>query len=408
MRRRAAGLFTRGVAMGTADVIPGVSGGTMALITGIYDELVATVAGIDRHLVTALLRGRFVEVLERANVGFLVPLLAGILTAIVTLAKGITWLLEYHPVPVWGALTGLIAASLVVVARQVRQWSLGTVLAMFAGTAAGYTVTLLVPVQTGAEWYKFTGAGLVASVAMILPGISGSLLLLLMGKYQQVLEAVHELDLVLLVVFGLGFAAGILTFSRLLKRLLASYHTVTMALLIFVGLTRVVAESGVAAVVSPLIAASTLVSGSGSVVLGSSGLVGLAYTHVWAADIRTFVMASCAHSLKLSEHMGRNVRPLFWVLLLAILISLVGSICTILHLAYEYGGINLNGWFFGGGARAPFDFIADKMKTPTDPSLEGWVNTLLGGGFMALLMIARHHLLWWPLHPVGYAGSMGW
>ena len=113
--------------MGTADVIPGVSGGTMALITGIYDELVATVAGVDRHLVTALLRGRFVEVLERANTGFLVPLLAGILTAIVTLAKGITWLLEYHPVPVWGALTGLIAASLVVVARQVRQWSLSLI-----------------------------------------------------------------------------------------------------------------------------------------------------------------------------------------------------------------------------------------------------------------------------------------
>ena len=182
----------------------------------------------------------------------------------------------------------------------------------------------------------------------------------------------------------------------------------TMALLIFVGLTRVVAESGVAAVVSPLIAASTLVSGAGSVVLGSSGLVGLAYSHVWAADIRTFVMASCAHSLKLSEHMGRNVRPLFWVLLLAILISLVGSLCTILYLAYEYGGINLNGWFFGGGARAPFDFIADKLKTPTDPSLEGWVHSLLGGGFMTLLMVARHHLLWWPLHPVGYAVSMVW
>ncbi|MEE2833689.1 MAG: DUF6785 family protein [Candidatus Latescibacterota bacterium] len=210
----------------------------------------------------------------------------------------------------------------------------------------------------------------------------------------------------LCLVGGYLTLVGWLTVSGL--DLWAALLTVTMALLIFVGLTRVVAESGVAAVVSPLIAASTLVSGSGSVVLGSSGLVGLAYTHVWAADIRTFVMASCAHSLKLSEHMGRNVRPLFWVLLLAILISLVGSICTILHLAYEYGGINLNGWFFGGGARAPFDFIADKMKTPTDPSLEGWVNTLLGGGFMALLMIARHHLLWWPLHPVGYAVSMVW
>ncbi len=188
----------------------------------------------------------------------------------------------------------------------------------------------------------------------------------------------------------------------------AAALTLTIALLIFVGMTRVVAESGVAAIVSPLIAASTLVSASGSVVLGPSGLVGLAYTHVWAADIRTFVMASCAHSLKLSEHMGHNLRPLFWVLLLAILISLVSSVCTILYLAYEYGGINLNGWFFGGGTRAPFTFIADKLKTPTDPSLEGWLNTLLGSGFMTLLMLARHHLLWWPLHPVGYAVSMVW
>jgi hypothetical protein len=188
----------------------------------------------------------------------------------------------------------------------------------------------------------------------------------------------------------------------------AAILALTLALLIFVGLTRVVAESGVAAAVSPLIAAATLVSATGSELLGPSGLVGLAYAHVWSADIRTFVMASCAHSLKLSEHMGRNVRPLFWVLLLAILISLVGSICTILYLAYEYGGINLNSWFFGDGARAPFKFIAEKLQTPTQPSLEGWGNSVLGGGFMTLLMIARHRLLWWPLHPVGYPISMVW
>jgi hypothetical protein len=182
----------------------------------------------------------------------------------------------------------------------------------------------------------------------------------------------------------------------------------TLALLIFVGLTRIVAEGGVAAAVSPLIAASALVSATGSEMIGPSGLVGLAYAHVWSADIRTFVMASCAHSLKLSEYMGRNVRPLFWVLLLAILISLVSSICMILYLAYEYGGINLNGWFFGGGTRAPFAFIAEKLKTPVDASLEGWVHSLLGGGFMTLLMMARHRVLWWPLHPIGYPISMVW
>lgn len=188
----------------------------------------------------------------------------------------------------------------------------------------------------------------------------------------------------------------------------ATIAFLTMALLIFVGITRVVAESGVAAIVSPLIAAATLVSASGSVLLGPSGMVGLAYAHVWSADIRTFVMASTAHALKLSEHLGRNLRPLFWVLLWAIGLSLISSVVMILYLGYEYGGINLNGWFFGGGTRAPFAFIAEKLKTPVDPSLDGWIHTALGGGFMTMLMVARQHLLWWPLHPVGYAVSMVW
>lgn len=232
IRRRAPGLYARGLAMGTADVIPGVSGGTMALITGIYDELVGTVAGIDKDLLRALLRGRFAEVLERANLTFLLPLLAGIFTAIITLAKGITWLLAHHPVPVWGALTGLIAASLVVVARQVGRWNAVAMAATIAGAVVGYVVTQLVPVQTGVEWYKFTGAGLVASVAMILPGISGSFLLVVMGKYQQVLAAVNERDIQIILLFGAGFATGILGFSRVLRWLLAHAHGTTMAFLV--------------------------------------------------------------------------------------------------------------------------------------------------------------------------------
>ncbi len=181
-----------------------------------------------------------------------------------------------------------------------------------------------------------------------------------------------------------------------------------LALAIFVGLTRVVVESGVAAATSPLIAASTLVSAVGSSALGTAGMIGLAYTHIWGADIRTFVMASCMHSLKLSEGMGRNVRPLLWALLLAIVISMVGSIATILYLAYEYGGINLNGWFFGDGARTPFDYVATKLATPTEASVEGWIHTLFGGALMVGLMTARHYLLWWPLHPIGFPVSMIW
>ena len=159
-------------------------------------------------------------------------MLAGIFTAILTLAKGITWLLEYHPTPVWGALTGLIAASLVVVARQVRGWNLAACTSALTGAVLGYVVTLLVPVETGTEWYKFTGAGMVASVAMILPGISGSFLLVVMGKYQQVLAAVNGRDLFIIALFGAGFATGILGFSRVLRWLLAHAPSATMAFLV--------------------------------------------------------------------------------------------------------------------------------------------------------------------------------
>ena len=188
----------------------------------------------------------------------------------------------------------------------------------------------------------------------------------------------------------------------------AAFVTLLMALLIFVGLTRVVVEGGVAAAVGPMISSSVLVSAVGSTVIGPVGLVGMAYTYVWAADIRTFVMASCAHGLKLGEELGQRLRPLFWCMLLAIFISLLGSVAIILHLAYEYGGINLNGWFFGGGTRAPFDYITTKLNAPTVPNISGWVHTFIGGGIMALLVLARHTLLWWPLHPIGYPIGAVW
>ncbi len=187
-----------------------------------------------------------------------------------------------------------------------------------------------------------------------------------------------------------------------------AFFTLLMALIIFTGLTRVVVEGGVAAAVGPMISSSVLVSAVGSTVIGPAGLVGMAYTYVWAADIRTFVMASCAHGLKLGEELGQRLRPLFWCMLLAVFISLLGSVAMILHLAYEYGGINLNGWFFGGGTRAPFDYITTKLNAPTVPNISGWVHTFIGGGIMALLVLARHTLLWWPLHPIGYPIGAVW
>ncbi len=231
-RARGAGLVVRGLCMGAADVIPGVSGGTIALITGIYDELVATIAGVNVRLVRCLAAGRFAEGMALLNAGFLLPLLAGIALAILGLAGPITFLMEAHPTPFLGFLTGLIGASAMVVGRRIDGWGSAARLALLAGIASGYFVTILVPLQTGGEWYKLLLSGAVASCAMILPGISGSFLLLLLGKYHQVLSAVHERDLVVIVVFGGGFALGILVFSRLLKRLLARHHDPMMALLV--------------------------------------------------------------------------------------------------------------------------------------------------------------------------------
>ncbi len=231
-RRRAPGLILRGICMGTADVIPGVSGGTIALIMGIYDELVRTIAAIDQRVVGALLRGRIAEVIERLNATFLLPLLLGIGLAIVSLAKLITWLLAMYPQPVWGFFTGLILASALFVMRQVEGWGGVHWGLTVIGTAVGYVITLLVPVETGTEGYKFVLAGMVAICAMILPGISGSFLLLVMGKYQQVFTAVHERDLTIIAFFGLGAVVGLLGFSRLLKRLLARFYAETMAFLV--------------------------------------------------------------------------------------------------------------------------------------------------------------------------------
>ncbi|MBI2503777.1 MAG: hypothetical protein HYW07_11170 [Candidatus Latescibacteria bacterium] len=178
--------------------------------------------------------------------------------------------------------------------------------------------------------------------------------------------------------------------------------------LLFLAITRVVAEGGIAAARAPLIASDFISSGLGSSALGPHTLTALGFTYVWAADIRTYVMASCANGLKLAEELmpGRR-RSLFWAMALAILLSLISSVWAVLHMSYAYGGINLNGWFFGseGGPVYPFNFVSGELNNPDGPDWAGWLSTLSGGGVMALLMVARQRFLWWPLHPLGFAVS---
>jgi hypothetical protein len=182
----------------------------------------------------------------------------------------------------------------------------------------------------------------------------------------------------------------------------------TAMYLLFIAVTRVVAEGGIAAARAPLIASDFVTSGLGNSILGPHTLTALGFTFVWAADIRTYVLASCANGLKLAEDtLGKSKRSLFWAVALAIIVSLVTSIVTVLHLSYAYGGINLNGWFFGpaGGPTYPFDFISGHLNDPQGPNSTGWIATISGGAVMGFLMLARQHFLWWPLHPLGFAVS---
>lgn len=223
-------LFAKGMAMGAADVVPGVSGGTVAFITGIYDELLRSIASVPEALLQ-LLRGRVATAWRIANANFLLVLLSGILTSVFSLAQLITWLLAEHPIPVWSFFFGLILVSCHLVAREIGRWNWTRVLSFVLGFAFAWWITVAAPVQWGSDSLSLFLAGAIAICAMILPGISGSFLLLLMGLYAVVLGAVKSLDLAVLAVFAAGCLVGILSFSRLLSWLLSHFRDLTLAFL---------------------------------------------------------------------------------------------------------------------------------------------------------------------------------
>ena len=172
---------------------------------------------------------------------------------------------------------------------------------------------------------------------------------------------------------------------------------------LFIGITRVVAEGGLAFIFAPMIASDFVAAGFGTRTIGSSGVMALAFTYIWASDILTFVMASCANGLKLAEeNIKKGRRIVFWAMLLAILVTLFSSIWSVLDLAYRYGGINTDGFFFDGAARYPFDNAAARIQSLDGPHWENWGYTAIGAGIMGLLMMARQHLFWWPFHPLGF------
>jgi putative membrane protein len=229
--RKALTLFAKGFCMGASDVVPGVSGGTMALILGIYEELIAAIKAFDATFVRDLLQRRLKKALGAVPFAFLISLGLGILTAIFTLARGLSWLLVHHPIAIWSFFFGLVLASAVVVARRIQHWLPTTFISLLLFTAGAYLLVGLVPVHTPETLPFIFLCGAIAICAMILPGISGSFILVLLGKYQYILDAVGRFDLVVLSVFAAGTAVGITLFVRLLNWMLTHHHDLAMAAL---------------------------------------------------------------------------------------------------------------------------------------------------------------------------------
>lgn len=224
-------LFLKGVAMGGADVVPGVSGGTIAFITGIYETLLNSIKSFDGEALHLLFRFKLAAFGRHVNASFLVTLLSGILLSIITLARVIHFLLEHYPIQLWSFFFGLIVISAFSVSREIYKWSAGTIISGLVGIVVAYWITEATPGETPtAFWFIFI-SGAIAICAMILPGISGSFILLIMGKYTYILQAVNERNFIVIAVFALGCAVGILTFARIISWLLQHYHDLAVALL---------------------------------------------------------------------------------------------------------------------------------------------------------------------------------
>ncbi len=233
--RQAAVLYIKGLCMGSADVIPGVSGGTIALITGIYEQLIAALKSLDFKVVQRLLVLDIKGMLAEIHVRFLASLLLGILMAILSLARLMNYLLAFQPVSTWSFFFGLIAASILVMGKQVGSWSMTTVIWFVAGIIAASVIVNLLPVTTPeALWFIFL-CGVVAICAMILPGISGAFILLILGKYEFITGTLKNpflaQNMVIILVFAVGCVVGLAAFSRVLNYLLQRFHNLTLAFL---------------------------------------------------------------------------------------------------------------------------------------------------------------------------------
>ncbi|MEZ4803703.1 MAG: DUF368 domain-containing protein [Gelidibacter sp.] len=221
----------KGIAMGAADAVPGVSGGTIAFISGIYEELISTISGVNLTLFTTFKNEGFKTFWKQLNGNFLVALLTGILISFVSFMRLAKYLIEHHPVLIWSFFFGLIVASVYFVGKQITKWNASAIISFAIGTIAAYYISQLPSMSdTDSSLFLFF-AGALAICAMILPGISGAFILVILGAYKTLSDALHDFDFKKIVVFAFGALVGILSFSRVLKWLFKHYHNATLAIL---------------------------------------------------------------------------------------------------------------------------------------------------------------------------------
>lgn len=224
-------LVLKGMGMGAADVVPGVSGGTIAFIVGIYDELIDSIKSINLNSLKLLFSGKIHEFLRQINASFLFSVLLGIAISVFSLAKLITWLLIDQPILVWSFFFGLVLASTWFVSRDIKERNWKTIVSFILGVGIAYYITIATPAETPSNLIFIFLCGAIAICAMILPGISGSFILVLLGKYFFIMEAVKSFDIVVIAVFGVGACIGITSFSRVLSYALKHFRNMTLSVL---------------------------------------------------------------------------------------------------------------------------------------------------------------------------------
>jgi putative membrane protein len=226
------GFVLKGMAMGIANVIPGVSGGTIALITGIFERLINAIKSFDLKAIKLLLAGKFKEFFDYTDLGFIIAVFAGVGLAIILIARLFEYLFAQYPVYIWSFFFGLILASVFFVGRTVERWRLSVVITFVLGTALALLFTFLTPAGENDSFWYLVICGVVAICSMILPGLSGSFVLILMGNYQLVaIDAINNMRFDVLIPVAIGAAGGLVAFSHFLSWLFKKYKDQTIAAL---------------------------------------------------------------------------------------------------------------------------------------------------------------------------------